>query len=245
MLNHIAFTLAKLATKAPRGGFFAVRKLAALVPSLQECEVNTRYGRVFCDLTESVCYPLVKYGKYPHWQSDEDAIDAIHLGPDSIVLDIGANIGITARIFAGKAGHVHAFEPSPRALRLLLANTRLLHNVTVHAAAIANSTGQIRFVERGALDTSGISTTLDGIDVPVFTVDSLGLTPQLIKIDVEGFENLVLHGATETLKKGPTIIFEALTELARIDCENIIRSANPAYSFERVGSGSNYLAKTI
>jgi FkbM family methyltransferase len=244
MVNRIFFALLKMAVRAPRGGFFAARMLATLVPSFKHYQVQTRYGLIFCDLSESVCYPLVKYGEYPHWRLEEAAFRALSLRPDSIVLDVGANIGVTVRIFAKNAGHVHAFEPAPRALRLLLANTRDLSNVTVHAAAVADRTGCTRFIEREALDSSGISTTAAGIEVPVLTVDSLGLNPQLIKIDVEGFEHLVLQGATQTLKNGPTIMFEALSEQARVICEDIIRSANPSYIFAPIGCGSNYLAMT-
>jgi FkbM family methyltransferase len=53
--------------------------------------------------------------------------------------------------------------------------------------------------------------TIRSIEVPVRRLDDLGLTDiGLIKIDVEGHELAVLHGATETLtQQRPAIVVEA------------------------------------
>jgi FkbM family methyltransferase len=243
MLDRLAFLLFKLISKSlPRGGAHIVCRLAKWTPGLQRCTIQTRYGPIVCDLSESVCYPLLKYGEYPHWRAEEIAFDGINWRSNSIVLDIGANIGVTARIFARKAAHVHAFEPAPRALPLLVANTKSLHNVTVHAVAVSDKLGTVRFEERKKLDTSSIASNSAGIEVAAVTIDSLGLLPDVIKIDVEGFEQLVLKGATETLKHGPTIVFEALSTNALRECKEIICLANPSYTFEAIGLGSNFIA---
>lgn len=242
-LDRLAFLLVKLISKAmPRGGAHIVCRLARWMPGLQRCTIPTRYGPIVCDLSETVCYPLLKYGGYPHWRAEEKAFDGFEWGPKSIVLDIGANIGVTVRIFARHAAHVHAFEPAPRALRLLVANTKSLQNVTVHAVAVSDKLGTVRFEERQKLDTSSMGTSSDGIEVPAVTIDSLGLVPDVIKIDVEGFEQLVLKGATETLKHGPTIVFEALSANALQECKAIICLANPSYTFEAIGGGTNFIA---
>ncbi len=48
------------------------------------------------------------------------------------------------------------------------------------------------------------------IQVRVVTLDSLNIKPDLIKIDVEGFEDVVLEGAAEVLSTcRPRIILEA------------------------------------
>jgi FkbM family methyltransferase len=243
MLDRLAFLLVTLISKLlPRGGARIVCTLARWIPGLQRCTVQTRYGPIVCDLSESVCYPLLKYGGYPHWRAEEAAFDRIEWTPDSIVLDIGANIGVTVRIFARKAAHVHAFEPAPRALRLLVANTGDLNNVTVHGVAVSDKLGTVRFEERKKLDTSRMASGSGGIEVPAVTIDSLGLSPDVIKIDVEGFEQLVLKGATETLKRGPTIVFEALSANALQECKEIICLANPSYTFEAIGLGTNFIA---
>lgn len=208
------------------------------MPKLRRYPAKTRYGTIICDLTESACYGLVTAGEITHWGADEAAIDGIPLDRDSVVLDIGANIGVMTRIFSARAGHVHAFEPSPRALSLLKENAPA--NCTIHPVALGSEEGTVHFAELEALDMSHVA--LEGIEVRMQTVDSLGLEPDFIKIDVEGYEPHVLQGATETLKRGPIIMFEALSEPAFEESASIIRSANPDYRFTDMGSGQNFLA---
>jgi FkbM family methyltransferase len=243
LLNGIAITAAKMFSRSPRGGFFVARKLAALLPQLREAPLDTRYGRIYCDLSESVCYPLLKYGEYPHWRSDEEAIDRLEITEDTIVFDIGANIGILTRMFAARARWVHAFEPPSRALRLLRKNTSDLSNVTIHACAVADKPGYVYFHEASDCSMSGISQR-SGNRVPATTIDALSIKPDFIKIDVEGFEHLVLKGASRTLQAGPIVMFEAMNECSRQYCEDIIRSANRSYSFETMGGGTNHIART-
>jgi hypothetical protein len=71
----------------------------------------------------------------------------------------------------------------------------------------------------------------------VRTLDSFGFVPDLIKIDVEGYEHRVLEGATEMLQRAPVILFEALSETARQYCENIILAANPRMDSKRSAGG--------
>ena len=225
-----------LVRSAPVGYFRLARALRAARPSLRRYSAKTRYGRMTCDIGEPGCFPLIKYGHYPHWAPDEAAIAGLSLPDESVVVDIGANIGAMAKIFARRAKVVHAFEPSPRALEYLRMNAD--ENVIVHAVALSDHAGVGLFEERESLDRSSLSD--HGIEVPVRTLDSFDLKPDLIKIDVEGFEPEVLRGARETLRRSPILLFEALSENALADCRAAITSANPAYRIERI-SEHNYL----
>jgi FkbM family methyltransferase len=241
LLDAIAFNVVRGVSHAPKGGGLFTRCMARIIPRLQHCPIETRYGRIYCDLRESVCLPLLRYGEYPHWRADEEAIARIPLSSESIVIDVGANIGVTVRLFAARAGHVHAFEPAPRAIPLLTANTADLDNVTIHHFALSDKDGPVYLDESKNLDFSRLSET--GIPVLAKKIDSLGLAPAFIKIDVEGFEHLVLEGARETISKhSPVIMFEAWDEAARQRSENIIRGANPNYTFEPIGQKLNHIA---
>jgi FkbM family methyltransferase len=220
--------LAKVVSYLPRGQLPALRMLTRLMPSLRNVPVKTRYGTIICDLSESVCFSLLRYGEYLHWRADEEALSELPID-GKIVLDIGANIGVTAVIFAARAKQVHAFEPSPRALRLLRLNAG--PNVTVHPVALSDKAGTVEFEETGMLDMSHFG---KGISVPCLTLDELGIVPDVIKIDVEGAEHLVLKGATKTLAHSPVIFFEALTPEAYAESVAIILAANPNYTFETI-----------
>jgi FkbM family methyltransferase len=241
LIDAIAFKIVRAASFAPRGGRFFARTVARMVPALRCYPIETRYGRIYCDLRETPCFALLRYKEYPHWRGDEEAIARIPLNGNSLVLDVGANIGVTVRMFAKRAGHIHAFEPSPRAMPMLQANTADLNNVTIHQCAISNSNGVAHFQERFLLDMSRLSD--DGMEVEARTIDSCGLAPDFIKIDVEGFEHLVLEGARRTIgEHAPVIMFEAWDEAARQKSEAIIRDANPNYSFEAIGEKLNHIA---
>jgi FkbM family methyltransferase len=237
-IDDAAATLVRVAHNLPRGSVRLARTLAAIRPSLHRYRAETRYGPFICDMAEMACYPLIAKGEFPHWRNDEAALRSIPLTRESVVLDIGANIGVMTRLFAERAGHVHAFEPSPRALDLLRLNAPA--NCTIHPIAIGEKNGSTHLAEVEACDRSHIAT--NGLRVPIRTIDSLDLDPDFIKIDVEGYEPQVLRGSIETLKRGPIVMFEALTPAAFEECCAILLKANPFYRISDMGSGENFLA---
>jgi len=142
----------------------------------------------------------------------------------AVIIDIGANIGTTSVLAAAQYDvTVHAMEPSPRARECLeasIAHNTLIGSVIVEGCAIADRTGVANFFEASFLAgshlTNGEDThaTRSGFSVPLMTLDhyveKAGLTRiDMIKIDVEGFEQDVLDGAKDTLAKfRPIVIME-------------------------------------
>jgi FkbM family methyltransferase len=137
------------------------------------------------------------------------------------VLDIGANIGYTAQLFARavKAPYrVHAFEPESRNFRWLT-NTieRLGDRVVAHQAAVGAHEGEIELWNNAANHSDHrIATThlRDAVTgpiqrVPITTIDAhvaRTATPvSFIKIDVQGFEPAVLDGMRETVARHPRL----------------------------------------
>jgi FkbM family methyltransferase len=126
------------------------------------------------------------------------------------VAEVGANVGLYALAFAGRvgtAGHVTAFEPDPESSLALEANISVNgweDRVTVIRAAVGESNGQVRFAAARGLE-SRIETRPDGrggtITVPMVTLDDslAGRPVDVIKIDVEGFEQNVIQGARRML----------------------------------------------
>ena len=214
--------------------------IARLFPALRRWPIKTRYGPLVCDLSENVCLPLVMNGEYSHWRDEEPSLEALPLTDQSVVVDIGANIGVLTAWFARRAHEVHAFEPAPRALELLRMNAP--SNATIHPLALGEESGLVRFTQAESLDMSAISDS--GIEVEIRTLDSYGLAPDLIKIDVEGFEPQVLRGARQTIARHrPLIMFEALSPDALAECVAIIESIDPSYQVEAMGGRLNHLAR--
>ncbi len=161
-------------------------------------------------------YRLRSY-KYMLYKNREMGLLRFLVDPDRLSLDIGANLGLFCYFLARLSRRVLAFEPNPYPLRILRRVAD--HNVDVLAVAISDYDGTARFVipkgRKGWTSNGGRiekeSRVLShAVEVPCRRVDSLGLEPVgFIKIDVEGHELAVLHGATETIARDrPSIYLE-------------------------------------
>ena len=158
-----------------------------------------------------------------------------YIKPDSIVWDIGANVGILTFAAAGlaTAGQVLAVEADPWLAQLLRRTLTLSQNksldVIVLSVAIADRIGVLEFViaSRGRasnyLAAAGGWTQSGGVrqrvHVPTLTLDALMeqfAAPTFVKIDVEGAELLVLRGASRLLRDArPTLYIEVGLEHAQ------------------------------
>jgi len=129
-------------------------------------------------------------------------------------VDVGAHIGmytVRAARELRRHGRVLAFEPNPSARAQLVENLELndCTNVIVVAAAVGDEQGEATLHVPASPDPSFSS--LEGgrfaegaaIRVAVTTVDAAvaehGLTPSVVKIDVEGGEAAVVRGMARTL----------------------------------------------
>jgi len=135
---------------------------------------------------------------------DQALINTIE--PGFVIWDIGANVGLYTKKFAelvGAAGSVHAFEPSTVNFAKLSEAVQQLSNVKVYNCALGDEEKMISMIQGddqlGA--TSRVSLEADG-SIKMRTANELlntGLpAPNLVKIDVEGFEAEVLNGFLQT-----------------------------------------------
>jgi len=131
-----------------------------------------------------------------------------------VVLDVGANIGSLALAFAsvvGNKGHVFAFEPQMLPYQCLVANVvqnSLSHIISPYQIAIGKQAGQIEVPILDPLDPNfGGCSLIDKYEgqtatCPLITVDIFDPPAcHLLKVDVEGMEPDVLHGAYKTISK--------------------------------------------
>lgn len=131
------------------------------------------------------------------------------LRPGDVFFDIGANVG-SYSLLAAATGvtEVHGFEPSPSTMAAYLCNIRLNgldHTIHAHAVALGEAEGEVAFT-RGADTTNHVVAAGempgDVETVPVRQLDAYFQPGRsaFIKMDVEGFEPVVLAGATRTLR---------------------------------------------
>lgn len=133
---------------------------------------------------------------------------AVHfLRPGEMFADVGANVGAFT-VLAGKVAgaKVCAFEASPDTFQQLCRNIRLNNlsdQVRAVNAAVGRTPGTISF-SRGLGTENCVSAGKDSesVTVPMTTLDrELSTTPpDLLKMDVEGYESEVFAGAAGLLR---------------------------------------------
>ena len=179
---------------------------------------KTRYSDVFWFYRSDsiIGQSLHHYGEYT--QFELNLLDNF-IQPNSVIYDIGANIGVHTVAFAQKGKHVYAFEPNKLNYKLLKLNTACLDNVSLYETAISSDVGvthieefnltnignygECRIVENGQeCAKTSIDTLVNNKEIEV---------PHVIKIDVEGHEYEVFRGMEQTIKiYMPVIFYEAL-----------------------------------
>lgn len=157
-----------------------------------------------------------------------------------LFLDVGANIGSYTVLASGAVGaETICFEPVPETFQHLLDNiylNRLIDCVSPLNVAVGSEAGEVEMMS----DQDTVNRVVSGggysgakVKVPAVTLDEIlaGRVPKLIKIDVEGFETLVLRGAEHTL--GDARLEAVLMEL---------NGSGEAYGFDEEAIHQNMIA---
>ena len=152
-------------------------------------------------------------------------LDHVSVAADEVALDVGANIGwysVLLDRLSAPGARVLAFEPDPESYRLLKANLQANHaaRVTALNLALGDKPG-VALLHRYRDSNNGRHTLLEGntsggtVEVQVQTLADVWEREQLgarrvalLKIDVEGFECLVLRGAGDLLKRCKRVLLE-------------------------------------
>ena len=145
------------------------------------------------------------------YELNEMAFVLHFLREEDLFVDVGANIGVYVLLSSKVVGaRTIAFEPIPNTFNALMENVAInAINDKVEGvnAGVGEKEGKLIFTNE--LFDSVNHVLLDGeksnstIEVDVVSLDSALVKeePSLIKIDVEGFETMVINGANETLRK--------------------------------------------
>ena len=128
------------------------------------------------------------------------------------IIDAGGYVGDTALLFSSYTDkNIHVFEASPSNMDIIRETIRLNHldNIVPVSKALGEKSGTATFSlgERNScnslVERPGYNYP-DHIEVPVVTLDDYvrenNLEVGLIKVDIEGGEQLLLKGAVETIR---------------------------------------------
>lgn len=176
------------------------------------------------------------------------------------IIDAGGYVGDTALLFSSYTDKdIHVFEASPSNMDIIRETIRLNHldNIVPVSKALGEKSGTARFSlgERNScnslVERPGYNYP-DHIEVPVVTLDDYvrenDLEVGLIKVDIEGGEQLLLRGAVETIRTQHPIllisIYHSANDFFEIKpmiekmCDKytfrIVKPANPAIALETI-----------
>ena len=166
--------------------------------------------------------PVGRHVFTPVYDEGAAACLRTHLREGMEAWNVGANIGVYALQLAhlvGAAGHVIAFEPNPAARAVLarnIARNSLEPRIEVVPSAVGSAPGTVDFFTSG---TDGMGragrpnprlSTTDRIEVPVTTLEAFaaarGRVPDVVVMDIEGWEIAALEGARALLARTRFIV---------------------------------------
>jgi len=188
-----------------------------------------------------------------------------YLPKDGVVIDVGANLGFTALLFAkhvGPGGQVYAFEPSPPIYAKLLevVEKNQLHNVRCFNLGCGAAQGRETLLVPASSGASTIrrsgvhlAEACREISIALDTLDNvilpLASKVDFLKIDTEGFEDQVLAGAEQVVARyRPIVYIELSLEYRDSSARAITWLKARGYTFDRdpdlasAHNGDNFLA---
>jgi FkbM family methyltransferase len=165
--------------------------------------------------------------QYPGTNYQQTTIDEAvrHVKKFDCAIDVGGNIGLHTVRFALLFKTIHSFEPTTTNFDCLRKNTATLDNVILHRLGLGAEPDTVTIQLPADANNCGNFSIVDFADnieqtvnetIEIRTLDSFEMTPDLIKIDVQGFDYNVLVGATKTIASHhPVIIIESETKKSR------------------------------
>jgi FkbM family methyltransferase len=156
------------------------------------------------------------------WERKETEVFLSLLEPHMTFVDVGAHVGYYTLLAAKRIARVYAFEPDPESFALLTRSVQAngYTNVKGFAAAVTDRMGRATLqVDAEAwgnsLATDNVVHPSQRVEVETVGLDdlyaagSLGNRIDLLKIDVQGAEELALKGARRILTEcRPIILME-------------------------------------
>jgi FkbM family methyltransferase len=183
-----------------------------------ELRSNSSDLDVFAQIFVDNDYNLRRFGRYP-WICR--LFNEIERGKTPLIVDCGANIGLSSLYFAKNwpSAHVIAVEPDHENFELMRRNVARHANIQPVEAAVGGEDGQVRIADKGAPEWGRRTERVSGAapdGITGLSIQSLiamappprEYQPFLIKIDIEGAEKDLFSCNREWIAKFPILIIE-------------------------------------
>ena len=183
-------------------------------------------GHFFIDDVEDDIKRVIVAGI--QWEARNVEMLEKHVEPGSVVVEVGAHVGshtLPIARMVGRCGRVYAFEPQRKLYRELHRNLALNGITNVVPLRYAIGAGEARIIEMdlptpGNEGGTGIGT--GGDEAELRNLDSFRFERvSVLKIDVERYEDEVLDGAVDTIRRNRPVV------LIEIMGGNIYETASP------------------
>jgi FkbM family methyltransferase len=161
----------------------------------------------------------------------------------SIVIDAGANVGMSAVYFANQFpdAHIIAIEPDPTNLAVLRCNSQAYSQIEVWHAGLASASCRLEIVNtdaaKWAIQTQKASIANSDTVPGISMLDvSAAINKQrigLLKLDVEGAEYEIFSGGIDHWLPSVEALTVELHDWIHPDCARIVYSAVARRNFKR------------
>ncbi len=167
-------------------------------------QVQGRWGKFWVNRLDAfVGRSLIEYGEFSKGEAD---LFGELVQPSWHVVECGANIGAHTRQLTMLAQHVTAYEPNPDNAELLRWNAP---KAEVIEAAVGRTSGLVTIDAPDPTLPGNFGGLHVGVPGPTVPMVTLGASGDFLKLDVEGMELEILHGAPELMARRPIIYAEA------------------------------------
>lgn len=211
------------------------------------------YQKFFSNFNNHVFY--FQYGHehfreyYKNCELETKSILPSILKKNSIIFDLGANVGYYSAIFSfySPKGKIFAFEPSHKNFNLLKSNVKSYSNIHLSNNAVSNFTGEKKDIIHSIWNVETEERLFKFIKIDDFIVQNKINEIDLIKIDIDGYELEALQGMNNILKKFNPYFLIEINHAAktRNNTEKQIIHYMESYNYEiiKILDKENYLFK--